>query len=519
VYGILIKPIPSRFIKNIFISIGIILISLLISGYFYDLSSDGQSYHQGGIILLKESWNPVFEDHAQAGIWIKHYPKGIETLQAILYILTGRIEVGKAINLLLIVCSFLLAYVCLVRLNLKKYKAYIYAFLIAANPVNLYQMFTFYIDGVFYSALVCMICSFILIMLDKKSIYYLILSGSIVIALSVKFTSIPVVGILLVFMLIFLLIKKRFPEFKNTLIICSLTGFICFPITNFNPYITNLMEGKHVFYPLMGDNSLDIITPFVPEYFNDLNRFEKFTISLFSKSGQIGDGKDILKVPFTVHKKELNRLADSDIGVGGFGVFYSGIIILTLILMVFFFIRDKLSSVQKSVSFFIFILLISVFIIPEPFWFRYIPHFYLIPILLLLIVELSGGGSFIKNIYKKSLSVILFFYFLNLTLILMAVLIVNIYNTEKIDYQFVQIKSRDKIIKVECFNFSSNLIRLKEHNISYEKFTFKEGDKYFYLSPPYKEGVGTKIEYFEFDPKKEKGFLYFWFDKVFAIVK
>ncbi len=95
---------------------------LWISGQFYDLSYDGQTYHQEAIIHLKKNgWNPVYDAPLKLGtgqdIWINHYAKMAEICAASLYTLTGHIELSKMFNLLLIGGSFFISLAALLYMN------------------------------------------------------------------------------------------------------------------------------------------------------------------------------------------------------------------------------------------------------------------------------------------------------------------------------------------------------------------------------------------------------------------
>ncbi|BAY47545.1 hypothetical protein SAMD00079811_51630 [Scytonema sp. HK-05] len=81
------------------------LISIWISSAFYDLSWDGQVYHQKAVYHLANNWNPF---KAKVGdIWVDHYAKGPWIYAASIYKLIGQIEVGKTFNIAFI-CSYAL---------------------------------------------------------------------------------------------------------------------------------------------------------------------------------------------------------------------------------------------------------------------------------------------------------------------------------------------------------------------------------------------------------------------------
>jgi hypothetical protein len=87
-------------------------LAVVASGTLYDLSVDGQYYHQAAIIAMHNGWDPLTQELPPAGenLWIEHYPQGAWSHAAVLYRVMGRIEPAKALNLLLLLASFGVCY-------------------------------------------------------------------------------------------------------------------------------------------------------------------------------------------------------------------------------------------------------------------------------------------------------------------------------------------------------------------------------------------------------------------------
>lgn len=476
----------------------------LISGYFFDFSADGQSYHQESIIQLKQGWNPIFSESKSRTmkVWTEHYPKGAEVIQACMYFFFGKLELAKATNIFLFVASLFLVKKAIEYFNINPLQQWIYAFLVAANPVVISQILTFYVDGLGYSFLICFLASLFLFIKTKDKIYTLLIVASITIGASLKFTSIPVFAVLGFCIVILLLILKKKSTIKElALPIVSLPFLLL--LCNYNPYITNFKEGKHVFYPLRGEGAIDILERFAPPGFvKDKNRVEKLAFTLFTKTGSFDRENVSYKIPFTVYQKELNRLSDADIGVGGFGIFYSGFLI---VLLVFYFINYKrlqnLNNQQKLLFLTIIPILFSMLIISDPWWVRYIPQFYLIPLILLLILEINDNK--IRNLF-----IIKGVLFVNISLFLLAVTVLNVYGTEKTYYILDVLKKSEKTVKMDARNFSSNLNRLEEYGIKYEEVKISDDNKQIIRFQP-KGSVIIDDNY----KKYEKGLVYGFLNK------
>lgn len=453
-----------NFISGI-ITLFILLIGFLISGYFFDLSADGQSYHQESIIQLKNGWNPVFfdSDSRTMKIWTEHYPKGAEVVQSCIYYFWGKIEMAKAINIFLFISSLLLAKKVLESFSINLKQQWIFAFLVATNPVVISQILTFYVDGLSYSLLVCLLGSLFLFIKTKERIYMMLTIATLTIGGSLKFTSMPILGVIIICILIVLFLMKKISSVKALVLPLLCSSFLLL-FCNYNPYITNLKEGKHLFYPLRGEGSIDILEHFAPEGFvRNNNRIEKLAFTLFTKTGSFNKDNMSYKIPFSVSQKELNRLADADIGVGGFGIFYSGFLVVLLLFFIINYKRLKNFNYQQKMLFITILpILFSVLIISDPWWVRYIPQFYLIPLILLLILEAN-------NIKIKNLIIIKGILFVNILFFFSSVIVLNIYGTEKTYYILNMLKHSEKTVKIDAGYFPSNLNRLEEYGISYKE--------------------------------------------------
>ncbi len=110
---------------------GIVILAIFFAGMFYDISFDGQWYHQESVLQLSTNWNPVKANlevpEAERGysgdndwctgrddqvqnlhpfnntspnlkyVAINHFPKGIEIAEASIYKISKHIETAKAV--------------------------------------------------------------------------------------------------------------------------------------------------------------------------------------------------------------------------------------------------------------------------------------------------------------------------------------------------------------------------------------------------------------------------------------
>lgn len=363
-------------------------VAVFVALYFYDYSWDGRAYHQIGIYYLAHNWNPIYLQMEEVPhlsqflshqIWVEHYLKFAEITQACIYRAFGNIESGKAINYLFAFGAFCYGIAVLGRFkNINLAIIILLVFLVVFSPVVMAQIGTYYID-----ALLGVAIAFVLFaMLDLDSApnvkKYAIFSLALLATASIKLTGIAYAGIIGIAYLCYKIYCKDFKSAKF-IFASGAIALALIVICNINPLVTNQLQHGHFGYPLMGKDKIDIITSQQPQNFKDNNAFEKLTKSLFGKTQNIGqNGTSALKIPFIKYSDE--GLGDTDTRVGGFGYFFSGIILLCFAMVVINFRR----FCDKKFIFYFGTIFGSVIINPEMWWARYVPQMWLLPFIVII---------------------------------------------------------------------------------------------------------------------------------------
>jgi hypothetical protein len=373
------------FLVSIGISAAIFAASFLIAGYFYDLSYDGQAYHQEAVIFLAQGWNPVYDPPLEVptghALWINHYAKAMEYAAAAFYKATGLLEHGKLFNLLMIGSSFLLSFAALLAFSPdKRRSACLVALLLALNPVSVYQALTYYVDGLLASFLLCMLALAALLFKRADRMLAAGFAAAMLFLINIKFTALGYAGIFCIALLIALYMSQQFQWMKKMFGWMAIGGLAGVLLVGYNPYVTNTLQKGHPFYPLSGEDKVDIVQNFTPRNLERLNRFEQAAVSYFSVSR--GNSTEKLptmpKPPFTFTAQELKVFAEPDVAVSGFGPLFGGAIILSGVILAFSFRRTGLALAAAAV---IAVLLVSVFINPAPWWARYVPQLWFVPLI------------------------------------------------------------------------------------------------------------------------------------------
>jgi hypothetical protein len=182
-----------------------------------------------------------------------------------------------------------------------------------------------------------------------------------------------------------LLLRRRYTatELRRVLLsdMANAMAAICLGVLvlGFDPYVTNMRQGLHPLYPVLGSNRVDVVTSQTPSVLLRRNRPLKFLISFFSQASEVETWK-VIKIPFTVSKQELHSLTAPDVRLGGWGVFFSGVTLGSLAL----FLLMKGWRHNASIVLALVLVAATSFINPECWWARFTPQVALLPIFLLV---------------------------------------------------------------------------------------------------------------------------------------
>lgn len=357
---------------------------LWVSGQFYDITYDGQAYHQETAILLKDGWNPFYDKPLQLStghaIWINHYARGPEIVAAVLYAVTGNIELSKVFNFLLIAGSFFTALSALLTIGPNKIaRSLLIALVLACNPVSVYQALGFYIDGQLASLLLYLIALSYLLFAEADRWILSAFSLCLILTVNNKFTAIGYAAVIGLGLLVALYMSEKFARLKivlNVGIVSALLGLLAF---GFNPYVTNTIRDGHPFFPLAGPGAKDVVEQFTPESFKTMNPLKRLVVSTFSVSEANSSTMldTTLKMPFTFTWKELSRFSEPDVSIAGFGPLFGGTMLLAAAILLLS-LRLSVSRTMAALSISV-VLLGSAAINSAAWWARYVPQLWVIP--------------------------------------------------------------------------------------------------------------------------------------------
>lgn len=260
-----------------------LMLSFIVSHLFFDVSFDGQWYHQDAIIFLNKGWNPFWNEPIQdaqvSGLnanWVNCYPKAAWIFQAGVLDFTNDIELGKALHPI-----SNLSFACLLYSFLKRHfsistlNALLFTLLICSSTITLGQLFSFYVDGILFSFLGIFLLLWVECLISEKP-FFLWVFLSFLFLINLKFTGLVYALIFCAFGILFKgLVDYAIP--RKLILNAGLMLLVGVLFIGYPTYVRNTLEKGHIFYPIMGKNNEGKAVAEVqyPKDFFGINRFQK----------------------------------------------------------------------------------------------------------------------------------------------------------------------------------------------------------------------------------------------------
>lgn len=371
-----------------------IIISLSVAWFYFDLSWDGQWYHQAAVYNLVEKWNPILKPLVTSdninNSSILYFPKNSWFFGAAIMRLFGTVEMGKAFNLIALFAAFGVVYSLCRDFKLTAWKSVFFTTLVVLNPVVWCEIISYLNDGDLYLFLVIYLASVISWLRDPKPIYISICVMATICLVNIKFTGLVFFMIAALFLFIYILIKER-SRIKTYVFTHALSIVISVCIFGFNPYVTNMLNRGNPLYPIMGSKHY----PSVFANGSDDNESYETPKNMMGKSlpirlmyanfGRPGNapynGEDIAQLanPVLTSYKSWKAYNYQETRVSGFGPYFGLLLVLTFLIIPILVIKDK--SFRLPALVFFGGLCCCLFISKHFWWPRLFPMFWLIPLL------------------------------------------------------------------------------------------------------------------------------------------
>jgi hypothetical protein len=374
------------------LTLGLTVLAVGVASAFYDLSWDGQWYHQVAIYRLAEGWNPLkdpmhdFVNHIQ--MCLRHYAKGPWYASAAMMSTTGTIEGGKFVTWIALDATVLAVMAACLDADLRRDRAIVVSVLIALNPVTTTEMFSFMVDGLMIGYLACATAALFGGFQRPRPLVIFVGVAAAICSINCKSTGLVYLCFILAGAGLYCLWKRRdlFRRFAGLSLGTVVLGTVLF---GYNPYVTNTLYRGHPFYPYGGSEAYPSLAQQgkegiekweTPHNMVGRNRLVRHALALFGQPGAqpYNGGTDALPMwPFLVPAEKLVVYHAHEVRVAGFGPFFSGALLLSLALTLWVLLKP--GSPRGLVILSLITVLASLLISVHTWWARYGPQMYWIP--------------------------------------------------------------------------------------------------------------------------------------------
>lgn len=356
-------------------SAAIIVVCLLIAGLNFENTWDGCAYQKQAVGLLKEGWNPGAEtatefnerthsiDDGDEGPlkWTEVYPKGTWYWASSIYQLTGNIEYGKSYTLIFAAIFGCHLYSYLRRRKIALYFSLPIGILGGLNPIVFTQFQTYYLDSV----VGCVVLGLLLCFLEwyespPTRIRQVQIVSYIIWCCNLKFSVVLYAITYCAVFLIFLLWRRWYFPLKEGIFL-GVSGVLSVFLIGWAPYMTNIIRYHN---PLYGFTGMFSQETFDVEFgISHLGNVGRFFVALLGRTshGNYHSLSEVLKIPFTYRQEELIYYSIPDARVGGFGIFFSGLLLVSVLYLVLRLVRLRKEPEPNDVTLFVaFTFVVSV---------------------------------------------------------------------------------------------------------------------------------------------------------------
>lgn len=406
-------------------------IGLFLAASFFDMSWDGLWYHQTAVYRMSKGWNPLFDPLAifnpnpDMQTWIRHYAKGPWYVALALFTTTGNIEMAKAAPWIVLSASFFAVFAAALDFSVNRGKAILIAVLVCFNPVVLFELASYLVDGLMISFLAIFVAALLRWFKRPTILIIVIMAASAILCINAKMTGLVYLSFFCLAGWLYSLIKRRDLLFRCTtiLFIPYALGVLIF---GFNPYVTNTLYRGNPFYPMLGSAAYPSLAqrgedPIemweTPHNMMGKSRFVRLGYAIFGRPGAqpyyIGQDASLMW-PFDVGWKDFSMYYFHDVRISGFGPLFSGVLLLSLVLLGIVFFRPAIPRIVLILT--LCAIVLPLFMSIHTWWARYGPQLWWLPITGIIAGLAFSDRRWIKGIAYSLAAILL----LNTALIAMV---------------------------------------------------------------------------------------------------
>jgi len=489
------------------LSVSLTVLAIAVSAAFYDLSWDGQWYHQVGVYRIAKDWNPLkvpmqeFARHNQQ--WVRHYAKGPWYVGAAMMALFRHIEWGKFVTWITLDAAFLAVLAACLDAGMRRSRAIAVGAVVALNPVVTCEILSYLVDGLMVSFLACYAAALFSGFRRANPLVVFVGMAAVICSINTKFTGLIFLCFICAGAGLYCLIKRRdiLWRFVGLNLTAIVLGTVVF---GYNPYVTNTIHRGHPFYPIIGSKTHpslsqqgnDQIEKYeTPHNMMGRHRLVRFGYAIFGRPGAqpFHGGPDAqLMWPFLVPPKDLALYRFHEIRIAGFGPFYSGAWLLSLLLTGWILFNSTMPRLLIGLSY--VVLAASLLISIHTWWARYGPQMWWFPIVPIVAIFWGSRSRIQTNLVWGMVGILL----VNALIVAAVRLNWEVTSTRTLHQQLSELRDSGKEIEIDMQWFGEPVgERLKTWGIPYQSVgrdRIRDGKELMSVVAGYPGGIHYRIK-------------------------
>ena len=468
------------------LALGVMALALAMSAFYFDLSWDGQNYHQLGIYTIAQDWNPLTGPMQnftpQLNSSVRYFAKGPWYVAAAIYETTGNFEAGKCPAVLAWAAMGLAVFAASLDWGLRRRFAVVIAVVVALNPVVMSELTTYLVDGIMVAFLTVAVAALFSVFARPQPVVIWVGCMATILSINAKFTGLIFLCFVFAAGGLWCLLRRRQWVFAY----CGWVVFALFlgaMVFGYNPYVTNTIYRHQPFYPILGSTAFPVKISArgdpnerweTPKNMVGRSRWVRFSYAIFGRPGnqpypRATNAPAELMWPFTAQLADLHAYSYHETRVAGFGPFFSGAFLISLGLAGWSLWKLKLSRWILMLAWLTIVgsLMISV----HMWWPRFGPQLWLLPVLPAVFVFWDARSRRMVGVAWLLMILLL----VNAGIVAAVHLTWETKASEKLRQQLTELRESGSEIEICFYNFSrSGEERMKAWGIPYQEKSRKE---------------------------------------------
>jgi hypothetical protein len=421
---------------------------LYVSSAVYSTHVNSNGFHLEVIYAILDGWNPMHGMQIngmndELKVFLSQYPMASWSYAALLASFTGSVEMGKAGGFHLLLCSLLIGqHLGRAVFKFSALVSWLLAILVALNPIQILDLFSFSTDGL-ASNLLFLGIAFSLYQIKEggwlKGFFALIAFALLV---NMKWSA-AVPGIIALSSFLGFLLSSGAYKWQKIALIWVSWFLFSFLILGWNSYATCLTKNsitKDVSEPMAKLVSPEYINN-IPLSFLELNRFEKFLLSVYAMPQSVNGGLQVeWKELFS--KIDIDAYKNGNTNLAGLGPFAPEVLCLLFPLGLFVLFK-KGNIYKKWGTIVLLVLMFSLFIVPNGWILRLSPQIWLLVLFLLILL-------FKESQWSGPAFVLCFGLLLNSVLLFHTYFVHSLETSEIMKKQYQEIASQPSLFELDA---------------------------------------------------------------------